>query len=325
MGIAKPLNPETGVGAPTGYTMKTESMLDGFMQWPEEEWVVTHELAENMWMIGGVGGNMTVLSGPDGVLLVDSGHPAYLDDRVIPAVKELVGDRPVRYIINTEVHGDHVGGNSYFAERGAVIIAADEGRLETIKPYEIVNPAEPGKRYRRSDGQPPSGLPVLTLAPPNSMTLYFNNQTIKIMHAPSGHTATQLVVHFQETNVVATGDVFFHHGYCLNVDGSPYGIIDGQKMVLALCDDKTRIVTGHSIGVVSSLEDLLRDHEVQVTQTEKIAYLIKAGHTLEEIIALKPTAEFDEGTPKGYAWWGLHGDIRVITLYLGITAGKDIP
>lgn len=325
MGIARSLNPETGIGAPTGYTMKTESMFDGFMKWPEKEWVVTPGLAENMWMIGGVGGNMTVLSGPDGVLLVDSGHPACLDDRVIPAVRELVGDRPVRYLINTENHGDHVGANSYYAERGAVIIAADEGRSETVAPYEIVNPFEPEKEYRRSDGQPASGLPAITLTYPGEMKLYFNGQTIRIIHAPPGHTATQLVVHFQEANVLATGDVFFHHGYCLNKDGSPYGVIEGQKMVLALCDENTRIVTGHSIGVVSTRKDLLRDHDVQVRQTEKIAGLIKAGKTLEEVIALKPTAEFDEGTPIGYAWWGLHGDIRAMMLYLGITTGKGLP
>ncbi len=157
------------------------------------------------------------------------------------------------------------------------------------------------------------------------MTLYFNGQTIKIVHAPLGHTATQLVIQFQEANVIASGDVFFHHGYCLNKDGSPYGVIDGQKMVLALCDDETKIVTGHSIGVVSTREDLLRDHDVQITQTEKIAALIKEGKTLEEVVELKPTVKFDEGNPIGWGWWGLHGDMRAIMLYLGITTGKGLP
>jgi len=274
--------------------------------WPENESPKTVRVTDNIYLLHGVGGSTVVLSGPDGVLLVDTGHPRTLESRLFPMVNKITGDKAVRFVINTHSHGDHTAGNAYYVKQGALAIAHMVARSEM---------ASPPPHYPR---MPPKGFPSLTFN--DRLTLHFNGQTIELIHAPFGHTKGDVIVHFREANVVHTGDIFIYHGYVStaagdykDVKGTTQGLIEEQEMVLSLGDDKTKFITGHSRGLVSTREDLERDHDVLVTIAERIQLAIKAGKSLDEVQAMKPGKEFDDS----YAWPGMTPERTVKKYYEG--------
>jgi len=274
--------------------------------WPENEKLMVVKVTDNIQMIHGVGGTTAVLTTADGALVVDTGHPRVMERRLFPTVKDIAGDNPVRYVINTHGHGDHAGGNAYYARQGAIVIAHDDTRNEI---------ANPPPHY------PPvvlEGLPAISFN--DKMTLHFGGQTIELLHGPFGHSSGDVIVYFKEANVVHTGDIFIYHGYVSaagmykNPKGATLGLIQEQKMVLSLGDDNTKFITGHSRGIVSTRKDMERDHNVLVSIVEKIQDGIESGKSLDEIKATKPGKEFDDS----YAWPGMLPGRTVELYYYGL-------
>lgn len=233
---------------------------------------------------GFAGGNVGVSVGPDGVFIVDD-ELAEMSPKLVDALKKL-SKQPVRFVINTHWHGDHSGGNAALASAGAVILAHDNVRQR-------LSAAELEKEAKKQPGaRPGAALPVVTFA--QDVTLHLNGDTIRVFHVPPAHTDGDVVVHFTKANVVHTGDLFLSRGYPfvdLGSGGNFEGFITAADRILAVCDDRTRIIPGHGSVVGRAEVKRWRDTLDQIRQ--RVRRLIAEGKTLEQAIAAKPTRDLD--------------------------------
>jgi cyclase len=235
----------------------------------------------NSW--GNMGLNVGVSVGEDGLLLVDAQEEAAVP-RLIARIKE-ISTKPVRYVIDTHWHFDHVGGNAIFAKDGAAIIAQENtrARLMTEQP----NPL--GRAAQRAFA--PAFWPRITFA--DRLTLHVNGDDVDVLHFPGGHTDGDAIVLFHKADVLFAADLF-NNGDYTRVDlrgGSLDGMIAAYDALLPMLDDAVKVVPGR--GPVGTKKDLVAYREVMVTLRERITRLIKDGKTLAEAIAAKPTKDFD--------------------------------
>jgi cyclase len=242
------------------------------------------KLTDNLYVLFGYGGgNMALLTGPDGPLLVDDQF-AELSPKIRAAVS-LLTDKPVRFIVNTHCHLDHTGGNAPFGRAGAVIIAHDNTRKrlsseQFIALFKLTVPAAPAE-----------ALPLVTFE--DGLTLHLNGEDIEAVHVPPAHTDSDVVLYFTKANVVHTGDVFIA-GYPIIDDssGGTYdGIVGASEQILARTRADTRIIPGH--GPVSTRADLQAYHDMLVTVRTRVLDQIRKGRTQEQVLAAAPTKEFD--------------------------------
>jgi cyclase len=235
----------------------------------------------NPW--GNMGLNVGLSVGEDGLLLIDAqDEPAV--PRLIARIAR-ISNRPVRYVINTHWHADHVGGNAVFAKQGAAIIAHDNTRMRLMT--EQPNPL--GRATQRAF--PAAFWPTVTFK--ESLSLHVNGDDLDILHFPSAHTDADAVMLFRKANVLFAADLFNNTDYT-RVDlrgGSLDGMIAAYDKLLPVLDDKVRVVPGR--GPVGTKKDLVEYREVMITLRERITKLIKDGKTLEQAIAAKPTKDFD--------------------------------
>ena len=240
---------------------------------------------------GTMGLNVGVSTGADGILLVD--------DQEVGAVPRLLAeiarrsDKAVRLVINSHWHFDHVGANEYYRQHGSTIIAQENTRIRLMS--EQINPLG-GKQA----AFPPSFWPTLTFA--DALALHFNGYDIDVVHVPSGHTDGDVIVRFREPDVLFAADLF-NNGDYTRVDlrgGSLDGMIAAYQKLLPTLDDQVKVVPGR--GRVGTKRDMESYLVVMTALRERIGKLIAQGKTMEETVALKPSADFD-------AKWG-NGPIR---------------
>ena len=240
---------------------------------------------------GTMGLNVGVSTGADGILLVD--------DQEVGAVPRLLAeiarrsDKAVRVVINSHWHFDHVGANEYYRQHGATIVAQENTRIRLMS--EQINPLG-GKQA----AFPPSFWPTLTFA--DALALHFNGYDIDVVHVPSGHTDGDVIVRFREPDVLFAADLF-NNGDYTRVDlrgGSLDGMIAAYQKLLPTLDDQVKVVPGR--GRVGTKRDMENYLVVMTALRERIGKLIAQGKTMEESVALKPSADFD-------AKWG-NGPIR---------------
>jgi glyoxylase-like metal-dependent hydrolase (beta-lactamase superfamily II) len=135
-------------------------------------------------------------------------------------------------------------------------------------------------------------LPVVTFA--DSATLHFNGDDLEFTHLPNAHTETDIVVRFRKANVLHMGDCFT--GSFPFVDGKNGGTLDGyieaQQTVLGMIDDNTRIIRGH--GPLGNKAELQAYHDMLVVVRDRIARLVKAGKTQDQVVEARPTKEYEE-------------------------------
>lgn len=247
--------------------------------------IQTVKITDSVYMLVGSGGNIGVSVGKDGILLVDSQF-AELIGKINAAVTK-ISDVPIRYVINTHLHYDHTNGNEPLSKAGALIIAHDNVRKGMksewshwafdmkIPPY------------------PEIALPVITFT--DSMTIHFNDEEIHALYLGNAHTDGDTVVYFRKANAIHMGDLYFNGGYpFIDVPqgGSVNKIIEALSRILDKIDRDTKVIPGH--GPLSNREELEGYRDMLVTIRDKILRLVKEGKTLEEVIASKPTAEFDK-------------------------------
>jgi len=270
--------------------------------------IKTTKVAEGIYMLEGEGGNIGVSAGEDGVFLIDDQF-APLSQKIMAAVKA-ISEKPIRFLMNTHWHGDHVGGNENFGKAGTVIIAHDNvfkrmsvgGAITMLKqnyaPY------------------PRAALPVVTFS--QSATFHLNGDDVVSTHLPPAHTDGDSFVRFTKANVIHTGDVFASGRYPFidpESGGSVKGVLVAVDRILPMIDDNTRVIPGH--GPLSSKKEVLAYRKMLATAIARIEPMAKSGKSLQEVIDAKPLREYDEE-------WGKFRktDAFVEILYSGLAPKK---
>jgi cyclase len=254
----------------------------------------------NVYMLVGAGGNITVQIGDDGVLLVDSGL-AQNAEKVVAAVRTL-SNKPIRYIINTHVHPDHVGGNDVIGRLGSTIaggnVGAGAGVGAAILAHENVL-----NRMSAPTGQqapfPTTAWPTDTFIT-KQKELFFNGESMQIIHHPSAHTDGDSIVYFRKSDVISAGDLFVTTTYPFIDDargGNITGIIAALNNMLdiaipkAMQEGGTYIIPGH--GRLTDEADLLEYRDMITIIRDRIQDGVKRGQTLAQVKAGKPTLDYD--------------------------------
>jgi len=248
------------------------------------------ELTQVLHLIQGPGGNIVLMTGPDGSLMVDAGVRERGKD-ILEAALPLCGGKPPNVLIDTHWHGDHAGGNTVFGKAGTKIWATANTRRRLSE--EQYNEA-----FRMTTPpSPPEALPVLAT---DRADVHLGDEVIHLTAVPPAHTDGDLVIHFLKADVIHAGDLYANGGYP-NIDASSRGWLGGMIVaadrVLAMAGPKTRIVPGH--GPVSDADGLRTYRAMLKTIYDRVAPLVDAGKSADEVIAAAPTRDFDPGWGKG--------------------------
>jgi glyoxylase-like metal-dependent hydrolase (beta-lactamase superfamily II) len=231
------------------------------------------------------------LVGPDGIFLVDS-QEGMTTDQIMAALRK-ISDAPIRFLVNTHVHADHVGGNAYFAKAGAVIMTH-----ENLRTRHAQHNISGGGAVVWNPPAPPPALAMVTYRGP--ITVHMNGEEIRLMPMPSAHTDGDTMVHFPAADVVMTGDFFRASGFP-NIDRNNGGTLNGTLAALdtaiAISGPNTKIVPGH--GGVTTRAALSTIRNMMIGVRDRVAQLIHQGKTPDEVVATKPTSDFDQFVPGG--------------------------
>jgi len=257
----------------------------------EDVTIKTTHVSGAVYMLEGRGGNLGVMAGPDGILLVDDQY-APLTGKILAAISD-IDPGPVRFLINTHWHFDHTGGNEELGGMGAVIVSQDNARqrMSTEQFMAVIDKTIPAL--------PSGALPVVTFN--DRVTFHFNGEAVVAYHVARAHTDGDIIIHFPDSNVIHMGDIYFNGMYPL-VDrgsgGSVQGVIDAVQSALGLCHSDTRVIPGH--GPLANCADLESYGQMLADATDRIRELMNQGKSLEEIIAARPNAELDERIGNGF-------------------------
>ena len=266
--------------------------------------VTTHDLGDGIYALtNDRAGNVGILVGPDGVFMIDT-QMAQFAPSLEDAILAVSGGDDVDLILNTHLHGDHVLGNQYFAEQGAVVMAHPNVRPGLIEPNLMM--------ISGNTPDPLSGLALPTVNVDEGDAVTMNGQTARFYHAPNAHTDGDLFVLFEEANVIHAGDLLFHLRFPfidLDNGGSVQGYIRGMEKIIDTANDETVIISGH--GSMANVEDIQASVDMLTDAQGRIMALVSEGMTLEEIQAAEPLADYHED----WNWGFITTERMVWTIY----------
>ena len=262
------------------------------------------EIAPGIHMLTGAegkfgGGNMSVLVGDEQIVLIDDAMVPTAQP-VLDAVNKLAGRAP-DFVINTHIHGDHVGGNALMQDNGSYVVAHDN-----IRKRLAADSKDAG-----GDG----GLPIITFS--ESVTFHVNGHELYVFHVHHAHTDGDGVIHFRDQNVIHAGDILFNNLFPyidLDNGGSVEGFIKAQEKLVAMADDKTIFIAGH--GELASKADVEKNLAVLKDGRELVKALVDAGKTEEEVLAANPLAKYHDD----YNWSFITTERMTKTHYRDLTS-----
>ncbi len=251
--------------------------------------IKSSQLAPNLFVLEGSGGNIAALTGAEGVLLVDDEFGA-LADKIRAALRADGAAQPVRFIINTHYHFDHTDGNLAFAGLGATLIAHESLRKRLESGGTAGNGGKISLQIKPAD---PGALPVITYQ--GELTVHLDGEAVRVHHYPNAHTDGDSVVFFPGARAVHMGDIFVRYGFPfidVSGGGNVRGMIGACQDVLASVPEDTRIIPGH--GAVASVADL-REYTKMLTDTATlIEHAIANGQSLAAIKKANPLSPWSE-------------------------------
>jgi glyoxylase-like metal-dependent hydrolase (beta-lactamase superfamily II) len=259
------------------------------------------EAAPGIYMLDGANGfssNMALMVGAERVVLIDDGM-APISASLMATIVDLAG-KPADFVVNTHVHGDHLGSNAKLTKSGAIVFAHDNIRKRLLE-----SPDDAGGA---------AGLPVVTFN--EAVTFHVNGQETFVFHIAHAHTDGDAVIHFRDANVIAAGDMHFNYMFPfidLNSGGSVAGYAAGQRRLIEMSDDQTVIIPGH--GGLASKSDLQAALDMLLDAEARVKKLVDEGLSQDEVLAANPLETYHE------TWnWGFITTERMTrTLYRSLT------
>ena len=235
--------------------------------------ITTTQLDENLYYLQGQGGQIGVLAGPDGILMVDTQF-APLTDRIVAAIRE-ISTEPIKFAINTHLHGDHTGGNSNLTARGVTVMGRDELRAGLA-----------------GSANPPERLPMVTYD--GSVTFHMNGEIARAIPVPVAHTNGDTMVYFENADVLMSGDFYRSEGYpniAIQNGGSLEGMLLGLGLVIGTSGPDTRILPGH--GPIVDRDEVRAHRDMMLILMGQVQERLDQGMTEDQILTAGLTNAFD--------------------------------
>ncbi len=288
--------------------------------------IKTDRVAPNLYMLSGsegvdpghpdgAGGRIGVLAGPDGIFMVDSQY-AQIGDKVLAAVRR-IDPGPIRFLVNTHIHGDHTAGNATFAKLGAVLLAREELREGMMRPPAPTAPAS---------ARDPARLPVVTYGMGEPVRFRMNGETVELIPVRAAHTGGDTIVRFVNADVIMIGDFYRNFGYPFidtNNGGSLKGALDGLELTMKIAGPDTKLIPGH--GTYINRADMVPYRDMILDVQTSVRQLIAQGRTLQDVLAAKVTSPYDAKVPGGLlpvGGAGTSADRFVSMVYSQLKDGK---
>src|SRR5579864_8844772 len=288
--------------------------------------ILTEKIAPNLYMLAGsagadpghqdaAGGRIGVLAGPDGIFMVDAQY-AQITDKVLAAIRK-ISNEPIRFLVNTHVHGDHTAGNANFVKMGALLFAREELRDEMLRPV-----AAAGNQAAARD---PARLPVVTYGLGDPVRFRLNGETVDLIPDRAAHTGGDTMIRFENADVIMIGDFYRNYGYPFidtNNGGTLKGALEALDVTMKIAGPNTRLIPGH--GTIINRRDIIPYRDMILGVQAKVQQMIAEGKSEQEVLAAKVTAPYDAKVPGGLlpAGPGTSADRFVRMVYSQLKDGK---
>jgi len=290
--------------------------------------VLTQKIAPNLYMLSGsagadpghedaAGGRIGMLVGPDGIFMVDAQY-AQITDKVVAAIRK-ISSEPIRFLVNTHVHGDHTAGNANFVKMGALLFAREELREEMSRP-----PAA-STSGNSAPARDPARLPVVTYGMGDPVKLRLNGEIVDLIPVRAAHTGGDTMIRFENADVIMIGDFYRNYGYPFidtNNGGTLKGALEALDATMKIAGPNTRLIPGH--GTIINRTDIVPYRDMILGVQAKVQQMIREGKSEQEVLAAKVTAPYDAKVPGGLlpAGAGTSADRFVSMVYSQLKNGK---